>query len=183
MKTKHFPKILSLLFVSVALLSFSNCDKILEAFDIESPFSTVFPINVEPTDELIFMETKTIDISNNSDFENNKDKIDKFTIKRVYYKVISYEGDAAILGSGTFTFKDEDTQIGDAIVQNNINFQSLLDSGEQVDLNITDNTKNALSGLIKQKMKFSIKMEGLISDKPAYIDVEIFVVISASVKP
>lgn len=172
-----------ILLFSILLLGITQCDKILEAFDIDSPFSTHVIIDISENDELIFMDEKEIDLSTNSDFNDNKDKIEKFTITRVYYKVVDYAGADGILGSGSIIFKDGNSQLGEAIMQTNINFSELFSSGESVDIPISSETLNAVQQTLKDKMKITIYMEGLVTDKPVYADLEVFLIVTAKVNP
>lgn len=172
-----------ILLLSIVLLGFTQCDKIVEAFDIDSPFSTHVIIDISEDDDLLFSDKKEIDLTHNSDFNDNRDKIEKFTITRVYYKVVEYEGVDGILGSGTIFFKDGSTHLGEAISQTNINFKELLDSGESVDIPISSFTINAIQETLKDKMKITISMEGLVTEKPVFVDLEVFLVVTAKVNP
>ena len=171
------------LLCSVLLFGLTQCDKLLEAFNIDSPFSTNVIINISESDDLIFVDEQEIDLSSNSDFNDNKDKIENFTINSVYYKVVDYVGEPGILGSGTIIFKDGNTQLGEAISQSNIDFNALYISGEKVDIPISDATINAIQTTLKDKMKITVSMEGLVTDKPVYADLEVFIVVTAKVSP
>jgi hypothetical protein len=183
MKTKIFKTLPLTMLLSVVLLSISNCDKVAEALNIESPFSTHFIINVTENDELLFMSSEEIDLSSNQDFQNNKDKIEYFTLNEVYYKIENYEGTPGILGSGSISFSDDTGQLGDAIFQTNIDFYSLFESGAETTLPITEETKSAIQDALKNDMKVIVSIEGLVSDKPVYVDLEVFLVIGAKVNP
>lgn len=171
------------LLMSVLLFGLTQCDKLLEAFNLDAPFSTHVIINVTENDELIFEDEKEIDLSTNSDFNDNKDKIENFTINSIYYKVVDYNGEPGILGSGTIIFKDGNTQLGEAISQTNINFSELNGSGEKVNLPISHATINAVQTTLKDKMKITVNMEGLVTAKPVYADLEVFIVVTAKVNP
>ena len=183
MKTRFFKSMTLAMLLGVLLLSFSNCDKIAEALSLESPFSTHFIIDVGENDELLYMETEEIDLSSNQDFQNNKDKIDYFTLKEVYYIVDSCLSAPGILGSGVITFNDADGQLGDAIQQTDVDFYALFESGEKTTIPITDETKNEVQNALKNDMKVIINLEGLVSGKPIYVDLEVFLVIAAKVNP
>jgi hypothetical protein len=165
------------------LLGFSNCDKIAEALNLEAPFSTNFIINVTENDELLYMSEELIDLSSNQDFEDNKDKLDNFVLTEMYYEVVDYTGEPGILGSGSTTFYNGSSQVGDAITQSDVDFYSLLESGEKVNLPITDATKNAVQNTLQNEMKITIKIEGLVTDKPVYINLKVTLKISAKVNP
>lgn len=165
------------------LIGFSNCDKINEALTLNSPFSTSFIINVSENDELIFMDQKEIDLSTNQDFQDNKDKIDFFTINEVYYQVIDYIGEPGILGSGTLSFYNGSSQLGEAVVVQNIDFNALYLSGDKSTIAISDETKNAVQTTLKNEMKVTIKVEGLVTAKPVYVELEVFIVVGAKVNP
>jgi len=183
MNTTIFKSLSIAMLLSAVLLSFSNCDKIAEALNIESPFSNHFIINVTENDDLLFLLDEEFDLSTNQDFQNNKDKIEYFTLKKVYYEIADYEGDPGILGSGSISFSDDNGQLGDAIFQTNIDFYALFESGAETTLPITEETKNAIQNALKNDMKVMVSIEGLVTDKPVYIDLEIFLVIGAKVNP
>lgn len=183
MKTKLFKhSALGILFIFL-VVGLTNCDKIVEALTIDSPFSAHFTINVLENDPLTFTDGQVIDLSTDDVFNDNKDKIDYFTLTEVYYKVVGYSGEAGILGSGSITFKNGNTQVGDAITQENVDFKALFDSGDEVVLPLTSNTTNEVQNTLKDEMKITISIEGLVTDKPVYVDVEVFLIVSAKVNP
>ncbi len=167
----------------ILLIGLSNCDKIKEALTLNSPFSTHFIINVSENDDLLFIDQKEIDLSSNQDFLDNKDKIEYFTINEVYYQVVAYEGEPGILGSGSLTFYNGSTQLGDGIIEEDIDFNALFISGDKTVVTITDETKNAIQTTLKEQMKVTVKVEGLVTAKPVYVDLELFLVVGAKVNP
>jgi hypothetical protein len=183
MKSKWTKALIGLSFLSIMMLGFANCDKIAEALNLDSPFSATFIIDIGANDPLLFLETKEIDLSSNQDFQNNKDKIENFTINEVYYLVNNYIGEPGILGSGSITFLNGSTQIGDAITQTDVDFFALFESGDKTVIPISDATKNALQNTLKDEMKVTVKIEGLMSDKPVYVDLELYLQITAKVNP
>lgn len=183
MKTKILKPLTLAMLLGIVLLGFSNCDKIAEALSLEAPFSTHFIIDVGENDDSLYMETEEIDLSSNQDFQNNKDKIDYFTLKEVYYIVDSCLSVPGILGSGIITFNDANGQLGDAIQQTDVDFYALFESGEKTTIPITEETKNAVQNALKNDMKVIINLEGLVSGKPIYADLEVFLVIAAKVNP
>ena len=174
---------LLILAMGILLLGFSNCDKILPSFDIESPFSTNFILEIGEDDDLNHYGEEIIDLSSNEEFNNNKDKIDHFTVKEVYYVVEDYEGEPGILGSGSVRFLDGSSQIGDAVSQSNVDYQALLNSGEETTIAISQETKDGIASTLKNSMKITIVSEGSVTDKPVYVDIKLYLVISANVKP
>ena len=183
MKNRSIKSTLSLFALAIFFLTFSNCDKLLDDITLTHTFNTSFHIDVSEDDELMYYEEKVIDMTSNQEFVDNKDKIDKFTVREVYYHIIDYNGEPGIIGSGVATFKDGGATIGDPILQNNVDFWALYSSGDKTVLPVTENTKNQLADVLMDKMKFSIVLEGIMSDKPILIDVEMSAVIAANVKP
>ena len=170
-------------FLGLALLNFSNCNKLLDAFELNSSFSEDFTIDIGPDDALVYMDQFDIDLSSNQDFVDNAEHISKFTIKEISYIVVSYIGDEGIMGSGTTTFYSGSSQIGDAVVQSDVDFAALYVSGNKVILPVSQATLNGLSDVLKNTMKFSMKVEGLVSGKPVYVVLEVTVDVNANVEP
>jgi len=183
MKNNALKSTFLLLFLGAIILNFSNCNKILDAFDIDASFSKTLTIDVGPDDELIFEDEEEIDLSNNEDFNNNKDQIDKFTLKELNYMVEYYEGDPGIYGSGTVVFLSNGNQVGDAIAQSDVDFHALSLTAETVVLPVTENTKDAVAEVLKNNMKITVAMMGTVTNKPVYVDLKVTAVIKAKVQP
>jgi hypothetical protein len=183
MKSATFKTTLSIITVAILLMTLPQCKKLLDAKNIEAKFDVEFSIDISENDELQFLDEKLIDLNSNQEFADNKDKIDEYSIKKIYYKIVAYEGESGIIASGVLTFKDDLATIGDPITQDNLNLSALFSSGVETDLPFTSNTENQLVEVLKSKGKFTVKLEGLSSGKPMFFTTKLTIVVGAKVNP
>jgi len=183
MKTNLFKPVFFGILLSITFLSFSNCNKLLDAFELNASFSEDVIIDISPNDDLSYSDELSIDLSTNEDFVNNADHVSQFTVKKISYVVTEYIGAEGILGSGITTFYNGASQIGDPIIQTDVNFGALYTSGASVDLPISQATIEGLTTVLKNTMKFKMITEGLVSDKPVYVVMEVTAEVNANVEP
>ncbi len=183
MKNLNLKVIAAFLFAAIAFLNFTNCNKLIDAFELNASFSEDVTINISPSDELSYTDTLTIDLSSNEDFANNADHVTQFTIRKISYVVTDYVGAEGISGSDTTTFYSENNQIGDPIIQTNVNFGELYASGNSVELPISQATIEGLTTVLKTTMKFTMITKGSVTDKPVYTVMKVSAEINANVEP
>ena len=61
--------------LGITLLNFSNCNKLLDAFELNSSFSDEFTIDIGPDDDLVYMDQLDVDLTTNQDFVDNGNQV------------------------------------------------------------------------------------------------------------
>ena len=171
------------LLLSAVFLSFTQCEKILPEFTIEANPSVTFTINILATDPLTFSEEQNVDLSTNPDFVDNKDLIKGYTIKKIYFEVIDYQSTFTVSGNTTFSFYNGTQPIGEAVTLSNVEFEKMYSQNETMDVPLSEATKIGMASVLLNEMKFIMKSDGQISDKPAKIVLKAYVEIDATVQP
>jgi len=171
--------------MGLSLLSFGllQCDDIIPSFDIGATPTLTFTIDISATDPLSFSDEQMIDLSTNPDFVENKDLIQGYTINKIYFEVIDYESTFTVTGSTAISFYNNGNLIGDAVTLSNVQFEQMYSLNESLDVPLTAATKNGMADVLLNEMKFAMKTEGQISDKPAKIVLKFYVVLTATVQP
>lgn len=94
----------NLLIAIVMLTVTTSCDEAKEALDIKLNSNDKITLTVPLTGGVSVSESKTYDLSNNSDVSKYLDNLKGVSIKEVYYVISSFTGNTAEEITGSFSF-------------------------------------------------------------------------------
>jgi len=142
MKIFYTPK------VAVLVLGLCSCDAINDLIpDIDTDFTETFQIQIFTNSAE--SENQIVDVTSSAEFNDFKDKIGGFKLRKISYKVKNYNAPADMFFSGTVICSNEElteTYIIGAI--DNANLSEQAESGHEIDLTIeTENVEKVLSWL------------------------------------
>jgi hypothetical protein len=153
--------------LAAGVFTFSACDELREAanVDVDTNFSETFSFSATvPTDPLTgeasFAESGSIDL-NESEAADYVDKIQDIEIKSVTMTVESYTGTEGATISGAI-----DLGGGFNLPIDNVQLQSLFDSGEALDLTDNAGSFNYLRNQLKDQKQLSYNVNVNISEVP-----------------
>lgn len=101
------------LFIAIVLSTgIISCDKVEEATNITLSSDEKITFSIPLTGGVSVSESKTYDLSNNSDVSKYLDNLKGVSIKEVYYVISSFTGNAAEGITGSFSFGLADQSFG-----------------------------------------------------------------------
>ena len=164
------------------LLFLFSCEKIKEVlnlkFDIETEVSAFKWVEIGPDDPLTIDDTFVINAADDWDIQDNLDKLDGYSITRIYLIFSSYLGDEDITFTGT-------VKLGDVSVSvSNLNVAALANSmpPEEYDLPISQSDLEKLAADLDADNKLEGSIVGSATDKPVSFAIEIWAEIVVTVE-
>jgi hypothetical protein len=166
-KLRILPLLLSLFFLF-------SCEKIKEVlnlkFDIETEVSTYRWVSIGPDDPLTIDDTFVINAADDWDIQDNLDKLDGYSVKRIYLIFSGYDGDVDITFTGT-------VKLGDVSVSvSNLNVAALANSmpPDEYDLPISQSDLEKLAADLDADNQLQGSIVGSATDKPVSFAIEIW---------
>jgi hypothetical protein len=172
------------LLMAIASMAFTSCDKIteIENFAVGHPFEQSFLLDIKDSDPSEFFTDYNVDVSSNKDFADNLDKISGYTIKSLFYRVASFEGDDATTSTGAVQFFNDSSPLGSPIDLGLISFKALADSGNNVDIPLSDDLLAAIQDNLLSNNAIRVVLYGAVSNKPVKSEIVMTIEIEALVK-
>lgn len=173
-----------LLFMAVASMAFTSCDKIaeIENFAVGHPFEQSFVLDIKDSDPSDYFVDYNLDVASNKDFADNLDKISGYTIKSLKYRVASFDGVDGATSAGAVQFFNDSSPLGSPLDLGLISFKALADSGNDVDIPLSDELQAAIQDNLLSNNSLRIVMFGTVSDKPIKSEMIMTIEIEALVK-
>lgn len=181
MKTQVLhPLSASVLILSAALIS--SCDLLDKADDVNFDATLEETINIseETTGtNVTYSETITLDATSDPDIDEYKNKITGFTVKKVSYQIVNYDGAPAATFSGSISFGDASTTTPTvAATITNLNFQTAYAAQTIFDLPISQADVDKIANLLKDDKAVKIYLNGTLSTTPLYATVRVIMEVS-----
>jgi hypothetical protein len=172
------------LLIAVAAFAFTACDKVasIENFAISNTFEEVVTLDVKDSDPTAFAKDFTIDATTDSDFKNNLSNIASYNIKKLSYKVSAFSGDDATTATGVAQFYDGVNAIGAPIDMGVISFKALLNSGNVSEISVSNDLKKLVQEKLLNNNAVTLRVTGVLSDKPMKADLVISLEVEALVR-
>ena len=176
MKT-HVLKTLSVVALAFTTILFTSCDLLNKADDVNFDATVDETIAVTEEDEgtnVSYIKTITLDATADPDINKYKNKISGFTVKKISYQVISFDGTAGATFSGTLSFGDASlTTPTVAATVTNLNLQQAYTSGQVFDLAINQADVDKIATMLKDDKAVKLYLDGLLSSAPLYSNIKV----------
>jgi hypothetical protein len=164
------PLKLSLIVLILIAFSLSSCDLLDKADDVN------FDATLEET---IDSETITLDATSDPDINEYKNKITGFTVKKVSYQIVGYDGPSNGTFSGTLSFGDASTTTPTVAASiSNLNFQTANAAQTIFDIQINQADVDKIAALLKDDKAVKIYLNGTLSATPLYATVRVILEVS-----
>jgi hypothetical protein len=179
---KHVLKASSLVVLALTSTIFSACDLLDKADDVSFDATVDETILVTEENEgtnVAYTETITLDATSDPDISKYKSKITGFTVKKVSYQVVSFDGVAGTVFSGTLSFGDASQATPTvAATVNNLNMQQAFASGQIFDLSISPTDVDKIAAMLKDDKAVKLYLNGQLSSAPLYSSVKVILEVS-----
>lgn len=174
----------ALLLFFIAGLGFGACDQIkeIENFAVDHKFEKNVTLEIAETDPDMFYQDFAIETSDDKDFEDNISNISSYSVKSLSYRVSEFVGVDDITAMGAVQFMDDANNIGDPVDLGEINFLELKNSGEEIEIPITDDLKTMIQDQLLSSDEIIMRVGALVSDKPFTAEIVLALEIEALVK-
>ena len=158
----------SLLFLAAAAFAFTSCDKIaeIENFGVGHTFDQEFVLDVKDSDPTTFQDDFVVDVTSDKDFADNLSKISGYTVNKVSYRISDFTGNSGTTATGSIQFFNETSPLGSVIDMGLISFEAMLNSGNSVEIPVSDDLKTILQDQLLNNHTLRIVLDGEVSDKP-----------------
>ena len=181
MKTQVLRK-LSFCALILSAFSIASCDLLDKADDVDFDATLEETINITEEDagtNAAYSETITLDATSDPDIDKYKNKITGFTVKKVSYQIVGYDGQANATFSGNISFGDASTATPTvAAAISNLNFQTANAAQTIFDLPINQADVDKIAGLLKEDKAVKIYLNGTLSSTPLYATVRVILEVS-----
>ena len=174
MKTKLLILLLPLAFVSCDFL-----DK-FDHFSAGSTFDKSFTVNVGAS-ETSFSGSAEFNATDDETISENIDRINDYKLKKLSFKITSYDGPSGATGSGQFSFSSLGSLLGSPIAVSNVNFGQLQASGDEVEVPLTDEVVLAVRDAYLNNQTITVEAGGEVSDSPITMEFTVYMSIEARV--
>jgi hypothetical protein len=158
----------SLLFLFVAAIGFTACDKVgeIENFAVDHKFEESVVLDVKASDPSEYYSDIVIETASDPDFQKNLSKISRYSIQSVSYRIAQYTGDPSTTATGVVQFMIDGNNVGDPIDLGTIKFKSMLDSETSVEIPVSDALKKEMQDGLLDSDAVTLRVAGNVSDKP-----------------
>lgn len=170
--------------MALAAFAFTSCDKIaeIENFGVKHTFEQELNLDVKDSDPDQFATDYTLDVKSNKDFEDNISKISGYTVKSLSYRISDFEGADVATATGQIQFYNETTPIGHVIDMGVISFKALENSGNSVEIPVSEELKTLLQDQLLNNNSIRVVIGGVVSEKPLMATTVLAMEIEALVK-
>lgn len=173
-----------LLFMAIAAFAFTSCDKVanIENFAVGNNFEKVLKLDVPATGPMTYAEEFAISTDSDPDFKDNLSKISGYTVKNFTYRIGAFTGDGSAIGSAVCQFVDGTNPIGDPISISAINFEAQFNSGDVVEIPVSNDLRLKIEDQLLNNNFITIKMGGAVTAQPMTADFVVGMEVEALVK-
>lgn len=175
-----------LLFLLVGALGFgfTSCDKIdeIENFAVDHKFEESYVLDIPNGPNTTYAITSVIDPSSNADFKENLSKISNYSVKKLTYRISEYTGDQFTMATAMIHFRSGGNMIGSPITLDPFSFQSMLESGNEVEIVVDDATKTQVQDMLLANNEIEVEFMGAVSAVPVKATVVVGLELEAAVK-
>jgi len=166
----------------LSALSIASCDLLDKADDVNFDATLEETISITEQDagtNVAYSETITLDATTDPDINEYKNKITGFTVKKVSYQIISYDGPTNATFSGNISFGDASTTTPTvAAAISNLNFQTANAAQTIFDLPINQADIDKIASLLKDDKAVKIYLNGTLSSTPLYATIRVILEVS-----
>ena len=170
--------------MAIAAFAFTSCDKIadIENFGVNHTFEHELKLDLKDTDPSQFAADYTVDVTSDEDFADNIKKISGYTVKSLNYRISEYDGGDATSATANIQFFNEADPIGKAIDMGVISFNAMANSGNSIDIPISEDLKVLLQDHLLSENTIRVVVSVEVSDKPIIATTVLAMEIEALVK-
>lgn len=170
-------KLILTIVVALLIPLIYSCDKLdsLREFDINTQTEYVLYFTIFEEDPQTINEDFFITI-NDQDILDNLDNIEEWKVNKVTYQVVTYDGMPDIILNGTFSLGSANVSISNA------NLYNLFINGTESTLDLTDDELVALANDLKSIFTLYGNINGSVSDKPVYFNLQLKFDVTARAK-
>lgn len=167
---------ITFLLIFTTLAIFSSCDLLEDLDDVDFTANYSLDYTIEVTEENATVAAmETLDITEDDDVEEYKDKLQDITVDSVKIGFSSYTGGENATLTGTIQYADATgTPLTDFVTVFNIIPKNYADSGEKMKLDLTNAEVQALANLLAAEEKVTIAVAGAIGNGPASFDATLY---------
>lgn len=163
---------------------FSACDLLDKADDVSFDATVEETILIAEENEgtnVSYAETITLDATSDPDISKYKSKISGFTIKKISYQVVTFDGPTGATFSGTISFGDASQATPTvAATVTNLNLQQANSSGQIFELVFNQSDVDKIAAMLKDDKAVKLYLNGFLSATPVYSGIR--VILDVSVK-
>ncbi len=164
------------LLIIAVLAIFSSCDLLEDIDDVDFTANYSLDYAIEVTEEngtVAAMEI--LDITEDDDVEEYKDKLQDITVDSVKIGFSSYTGGENASFSGTIQYADASgTPLTDFVSVFNLMPKTYADSGEKLKLDLTNAEVQALTNLLVAEESVTIAVAGAVGNGPASFNATVY---------
>ena len=156
---------------------FFSCDLLDDADDVS--FDTTLEQNIyaaesNPGTNVAHDEVITLDATTDPDINEYKSKIKGFKIKKITYKVTSFDGTPGTTFSGTLAFGDASTSASSvAATITNLNLSAGVTNGTEFEVTLDPADVNEVQAMLKSDKAVKIYLDGTLTQTPAYFTLHV----------
>lgn len=156
---------------------FLSCDLLDKADDVS--FDTTLEQNIyaaesNPGTNVDYDDVITLDATSDPDINEYKSKIKGFKVKKITYKVMSFDGTPGTTFSGTLAFGDASTSASSvAATISNLNLSAAVTSGTEFEVTVDQADVNEIQEMLKSDKAVKIYLDGTLTQTPAYFTLHV----------
>lgn len=175
---KHTIKTTTGILLVMITILFSGCDLLNKADDInfDASLETSISVTEESTGtDVAYNKVVILDATTDGDINKYQNKISGFTIHKISYQIVSFDGTNGATFSGTLSFGDATQTVPTvAATISNLNLQTAYTSGQLFDLSFSQSDVEKIQSLLKANKAVKIYLNGTLSATPLYCVIEVF---------
>lgn len=159
------------------------CNEIkdIENFAVDHTFEKSVVLDLKANDPNAFFNDFTFETADQQEFKDNLAEISNYAIKTVTYRIADFSGEESITSVGMIQFMEGNNTIGNAIDLGTIQFNSLFNSGETIEIPVSDELKNAIQDNLLNTNSITVRIGGEVSDTPVKAEFVLAIEIEALV--
>jgi hypothetical protein len=164
----------SLVFIAFA---FTSCNLFDKADDVTFTTTLDQTFNVdeeaEATDKA-YSQQLVVDATADPQINKYKNKIKRFTVNKVTYKIINYSGGEITFNNGSVSFSSSGASIADVVATiSNLDLQAAYNSGTEYELTLSPDAITKIQNYLKASKAVKVYLAGTLSQTPVAFDVEV----------
>ncbi len=166
-----------LLILPLVIFSCSTFDK-FDYFGIGNTFQESFIVDIPYNNNMSFFGSVEFAASDDATIADNINNIQEFEVTQISLKITNYSGNPEAVGNGSFMVTSNDSNIGDAVQVENLNFAQLFASEELMELPLTQATYDAIKIAYLANQTLTVEASGDITGATEDLQVEFTIYMS-----
>ena len=171
-------RMFSLVVLGIITTLFATCDKIdeLDDVDFDAPLEGSINVNAPSAGTNVpYSDVIILDAMTDPDINEYASKIKSFTINSIRYQIISYDGPADALFSGTIAFGEAFQSTASVFATiDNFDLQQAYTTGQIFDLTFSPADITTIQNFLLNDKAVNIYLDGSLSETPLYCTIKIY---------